>query len=325
MKITYLVGAGASCNCLPLGDELVKDFGDFKGLLKSSLEPNTDLKKDYRKDVSQLARDCEYIFNEANKHGSFDTYAKKLWLTNTDKDLNMLKSCLSTYFLYKQKFTKGDPRYDKFWASILAKDLLIKFPNEINIITWNYDFQFKSSLTPYFEEHISQLGYPYFFPTSLVTENSFFVYPLNGIAGPYKDGSKMIWPDSDWHSHAAAYQHPYAGNLSNYYKESFNKEKLIKFAWEGTDEELQYILPILIHTKVLVIIGYSFPFFNRDTDIKLFKALSGIEKIYYQVLNPSKSFLHNRFKKVCPLLNNQEYEKFIEIIEPGQFYLPEEL
>ena len=44
----------------------------------------------------------------------------------------------------------------------------------------------------------------------------------------------------------------------------------------------------MMHTKVIVIIGYSFPYFNREIDKLLFKDLGGIDKIYIQDLNGEK-------------------------------------
>jgi hypothetical protein len=158
-KITYLLGAGASCNALPL-------VNDFKDRLKSfynkrlwealqsqfaiertnghELFPyNGQYGKDFMESISWLS-------NIAEKHASIDTYAKKLFIKNDNnalKDLHKLKSTLSCYLLLEQSLEMTDKRYDNFFASILTNDIsgIPKLHNDVNIITWNYDTQLEKS------------------------------------------------------------------------------------------------------------------------------------------------------------------------------------
>ncbi|PSR03910.1 MAG: hypothetical protein BRD50_04955 [Bacteroidetes bacterium SW_11_45_7] len=52
------------------------------------------------------------------------------------------------------------------------------------------------------------------------------------------------------------------------------------------------------NNEILILIGYSFPFFNRKVDREIFNELksSGVfKKIYFQDLNNSGEFLRSQF------------------------------
>jgi len=70
----------------------------------------------------------------------------------------------------------------------------------------------------------------------------------------------------------------------------------------------------------LVIIGYSFPFFNREVDRTLFDSMINLKKIYYQDINAIK--LIDRLQAVQQRINAKQ---IIPITETGQFFLPYEL
>ena len=73
-------------------------------------------------------------------------------------------------------------------------------------------------------------------------------------------------------------------------------------------------------TTILVIIGYSFPYFNRKTDAQIFNKLkeSGkLKKIYFQNPYLDGSFLKNQFD-----LGNIDVEHIVRI---DSFYVPMEL
>jgi hypothetical protein len=46
----------------------------------------------------------------------------------------------------------------------------------------------------------------------------------------------------------------------------------------------------LLRIEVLVIIGYSFPFFNREVDNALFMQMTSLKKIYIQDVNPQNIY-----------------------------------
>ena len=74
---------------------------------------------------------------------------------------------------------------------------------------------------------------------------------------------------------------------------------------------------ILLNTTILIIIGYSFPFFNRDIDRGILNRMKNLNKIYVQV--PEKD--HNAIKERLESLRSDLPEiAFIKDIE--LFYIP---
>ena len=109
-------------------------------------------------------------------------------------------------------------------------------------------------------------------------------------------------------------------------------ESGISFAWERDTSEISEaifnrILKPIQHTKYLVAVGYSFPFFNREVDRKIFGNLPELEKVYVQGadLEDSKNLV-NRIESIF-VDRDQSYPKItIKAVEDkNQFFLPPEL
>jgi hypothetical protein len=73
-------------------------------------------------------------------------------------------------------------------------------------------------------------------------------------------------------------------------------------------------------TNVLVVIGYSFPFFNREIDRKIIKAMSKIHKVYFQSKEPDA--LVERFQAIIPGIKTEALKPITDV---EQFLLPNEL
>ena len=75
---------------------------------------------------------------------------------------------------------------------------------------------------------------------------------------------------------------------------------------------------IFSETDILIIIGYSFPNFNKEIDKMLFDKLKGrATKIYFQDPNASEAFINQ-------LINNNETEVVCDRVKKDNFYLPYE-
>ena len=81
-------------------------------------------------------------------HATIDTYARKLYLTKRYRDLERLKSLLCAFFLWEQLEHRPDGRYDTFLANVLDNQTL-NIPEEISIISWNYDSQIELAFSSY--------------------------------------------------------------------------------------------------------------------------------------------------------------------------------
>ncbi|MDB2462896.1 hypothetical protein N9W61_02200 [Algibacter sp.] len=59
----------------------------------------------------------------------------------------------------------------------------------------------------------------------------------------------------------------------------------MSFAWENFGKELKFYSDLrdsIENTDILIVIGYSFPFFNRKIDKFILDSMDGLEKIYVQ-------------------------------------------
>lgn len=78
---------------------------------------------------------------------------------------------------------------------------------------------------------------------------------------------------------------------------------------------------VMFDTNVLVIIGYTFPFFNREIDRRILSKLKPYAKIYIQDLNPQ--YVKQNLQAV--LTDAQRNMHITELERTDQFYLPPEL
>jgi hypothetical protein len=105
-----------------------------------------------------------------------------------------------------------------------------------------------------------------------------------------------------------------------------NSQPLLSFAWEidlGNKIIMNEAILATQRTKTLVIIGYSFPYFNRAIDRSLFDGMHYLSKIYIQDPNAG-----NMIQMVDELVNHLPARNKVEIvpfIDASQFLIPNEL
>ena len=102
-----------------------------------------------------------------------------------------------------------------------------------------------------------------------------------------------------------------------------NNSTHLSFAFDdnyASEKITRCIDNIIKRTDVLVIIGYTFPFFNRDTDRKILQYIKPNTKIYIQDLNPER--IKQSLTAVLP--NFPEEQIFLKK-DVDQFFLPPEL
>lgn len=80
----------------------------------------------------------------------------------------------------------------------------------------------------------------------------------------------------------------------------------VRFAWENesiSTEAITMANKKIKDADIIVVIGYSFPYFNREVDRQLFRGLENIgpnKKIYLQAPSDSIESIENRFKAILP-------------------------
>lgn len=103
---------------------------------------------------------------------------------------------------------------------------------------------------------------------------------------------------------------------------------LLNFAWENKDK-FQYLnsskypsARTLSDTEYLIVIGYSFPFFNRHFDRTFLKKMTKLKKIYVQ---SEPNHVDSLISKIQSFDVFPESVKYIPVKDTTQFYLPPEL
>lgn len=319
-QVLYILGAGASANVLPIINDII--YGNKivqKGLMAELIEFTTKLAT-----WSQYQHYLE-LCNEAKAFTTPDTFAKFLYATNRDDDYIKFKRIISSYFFWKEHVEPNktkclDRRVISFITTL--SDNAGNFPKDVNIISWNYDSQFitaidnarktvkNNSFVPNFK------NFPLNYDTTIDKAELNFVH-LNGIAGYTYDldanrklnklgnANEPLWTFQNMRNYSQ-------GDIASRIKDvvdlfsAENENLLISYAWESefksirdyhfANEKLEYAKALALDTDILVVIGYSFPFFNRDIDKEIFKEMRmGLNKIYFQDPYLDGKFLYSQF------------------------------
>lgn len=353
-KIIYYIGAGASYGNknkrelldegtkderllvhegLPVVNEIAKSLVAFQeavrnvNIIGSTTYTFMNRYKTSGVDVnitrSLLLEDIKELYKAAKEHSTIDTYAKKLYLTRQERQLKKLKNVLATFFTWIQLESKVDQRYDTFLANILQMDNL-SLPLNISVISWNYDSQFELAYKNYSNNNLpiyDKLG-----DNSMQLNQHYGqIFKLNGSAnfGNFNMVDYVL-------THRERDVDPLI-QLIEYYGHleadttalGFEFQSHLSFAWESTERQKEMITTInqiTSDTEAVVVIGYSFPYFNREIDRAIFSKVPTLKTIYIQ--DPSPESVEPSLRAVLDENRNVkiEYQK-----DCTQFYLPREL
>lgn len=302
-NITYLFGAGASAGSDPKDPivPLVKDFPDkinefrtWVGKIRlNSIEELDDVRDKLIDDITSVHRGCK-------KHASIDTFARELSHKEKNEELVILKSVLDAFLIYYQfKEFRLDKRYDAFIAGILTRAINdeLFFPGNIKILSWNYDIQFELTSRNYIER-IGTEALTRYKLQMIPHQSNYQIVPdwfsyvkLNGSSGAEIIDDKY---QRRWQEYITFIDSPcdegFLSQLLRSYKERKEESKIsaLTFAWEHSPmamHSLESAKAIAEITNTLVVIGYSFPSFNRSVDKALLRAMKSLREIIIQVPN----------------------------------------
>lgn len=335
-KFTYLIGAGASFNSLPVVGDIIPKMRDcikkfqstverkqnyFYNILK--LSPNTK---------NQIKDDFEDICNKASNFSTIDTYAKHLYLLNKVEQLKKLKKVLSIFFTIEQSYNKVDKRYDSFFATLLSLEnrKLKPFPNNITLLSWNYDYQFELSLLKFLNTDNQSEVEDFFniYPRKNIKEKqSCGLFKLNGTAASFNNTQsgfdRIIIDNSNLFDDITKEEaeNELVRRIFNYYG-SYNHaltNPVLNFAWEDDNKVTIDVRKKAEHftsdTEILIVIGYSFPTFNRDIDRKIISNMRNLKKVYLQIPEPDIKNVEQRFRAI------KEYNYDTEFFEDEKTHL----
>lgn len=340
-KITYLLGAGASFHSCPIWKEQGAKMID----LAKSVHPNATFaeteKNTYPNDLAGMFWNMGHHGIKANEFNTIDTYAKKLYLNESWNQLNDLKTSISMFFtiwqsinekklkIYDQntnRFKVIDQRYISLLATCLEKSSNKSRPklnDNVRFVTWNYDLQLEAAYKLFcidIEWGNIDKGFS-FMPDENNSTKNLCVCHLNGFHGYYGTGKSF--------NHILDITEGLSLNkiieAIEFVPTSVKNKQIsfapyINYAWEK-DSPLAKIAreqarKFFAVTDILIIIGYSFPSFNREIDKDLLDSCKDhVQKIIFQDPNGSAEYLSEAF---------DIDKKKIEIITDNmhQFILP---
>ncbi|WP_179337317.1 hypothetical protein [Winogradskyella ludwigii] len=359
MNVTYLLGAGASFEALPIVNKIPGRLEVFASQFKlSSLnylllhKQKSNIAEKYLLNINspkiqeekfntikQFHGDILWLKNESEKHTSIDTFAKKLYLQGGN-DLKKLKYILSCFFLYEQTLN-FDKRYDSFFASIL--DDLSKIPNELKVISWNYDSQLEIAFNNFANSNIKNTRKTLnIFSKGNKNEtnkrnNEFSIFKVNGTTNVTDKDNEVYDLILDFDIKEE--------NLITSFLELYESKILfdnhkpnMSFAWENFNSNSNFYNDLANsakNTDVLIVIGYSFPFFNRKIDKFILDSMPKLKKIYVQDPNNADDIIE-KIKGLKPWQTTQitiksppglkattkDIIEFIPKTFTDQFYIP---
>jgi hypothetical protein len=348
-KITFLLGAGASYQACPVWKEQGEKMIE---LSKTYLKDNAETFNDHFKFVGDPEKLLYYqigkIGKRAQEFGTVDTYARKLYLNNETNELGNLKIAVSLFFLLWEvsldpikcrvteskayDFKQIDPRYISLVSTIIEsiESNQIKIKDNIKFVTWNYDLQLERAIESFNVRYTIDGNHAADYIFKLA--DSHFICHLNGHYGitNNRNSNDRYNILRLFNNSTKKYKIPeiierikYLGDNIPVIQNDTTFEEYINYAWEKNtraQEARDKAKSIFEETEILVIIGYSFPSFNKSIDSMLFEQLRGKEmKIYFQDPKPRKDYIN-------ALIKEHNISTNVEFItdENDQFFLPYE-
>jgi hypothetical protein len=330
-KFLYYFGAGASCNVLPLARTVKVNSRDIPGLPDAlqSFDLNELSKLGMDSNVAEKFKlRFEDLANKARPYDDVDTYAKFLYIKGKTEEFDELKQTLALFFVIRQRLLPScDKRYLPWLIALLESK---RFPDNVKVVSWNYDFQIETAFTSIDADKESVTHSPgsfihtpgslSYFPNIDPTFSDYerlSVIHLNGIAGIVNESLSNT---------SSAFQPKYENNNEEFvnYLQTAKFHTRFHFAWEHGDYHAnltKHLSTLLDKVKYLVVVGYSFPFYNRKVDKEIFDILKrnkGLKKIYFQDPVLSGEDLRSKF-------DLWEELPIVPIKQTDSFHIPFEL
>lgn len=332
LNITYILGAGASHGALPTVSEMDAAVAAQLTWLEDLNKAGTiDLDDEYWSHLNFFAE-------RAKEYGTFDTYARSLFILEEKEELKLLKLHLSFFFAFElfhespaynhnglvYTKTRGiDVRYYGWLATILEGSITL--PSNIRVLSWNYDIQMEYALS----KHLRLEKVPDLYQSNVIgirrdlstagknTKELPFLLHLNGVAGILEDAPGRLrylfeyvnaGINKEENLQRIAQQYAYVTSQRNEFLERFVNS--FSFAWEDhtfTNATRNYANTIMDETDILVIVGYSFPSFNRKWDLTLLRQFinNSRQPKTKRIVVQNRSTKEETFKHIVRLEENQ--------------------
>ena len=147
---------------------------------------------------------------------------------------------------------------------------LIALPDNLRIVTWNYDTQLEKAFYGFCDDD------------KLVVDNITFsknIKRLNGYCGTIKPGHLGTEFNVPWKGSEDDVFSTVIRMFAAYMTSNNAVPADIKFAWETTTDVFsRNIQQVVQDSTILIVIGYSFPFFNREADQTILNSMASLKK-----------------------------------------------
>jgi len=345
-KIVYLFGAGASFHSLPI-------YRDFYNRLNFFVEYMKPPDLELTNHNSEIYNRLQEIMMELPNYGTPDALVRRYFLLGDKMNESLLKNLISTYIIFEQLpkskeldgqirnvlSNKGikdkenndltnsivkqiDPRYLSFLTTVLDVDRYDGADwNDIEVISWNYDSQFELAYSMLFkseflESHQYLNDYSWMAGSAQHIHSGMKLIKLNGSATYFvRREENPVYIDLKYNDDTKN-----RGKLFELLYDSHEYYNCLRFAWEvnksDIDNARKKAKSILQKENfVLVIVGYSFPDFNRRIDRDIFRDCKA-SKVYVQ--DPQADHVIKRLSEVNASLANSS----VPISDKDTFHIP---
>jgi len=331
-KVLYILGAGASAGAVPILKEWVAEFKVFSECLElmiAGVEENPKVpesnKSKFRQKLEIILKDCKWLLENSRSQYTVDTFAKKLFITNNDEGLKRLKKIVSTFLIFyhtqetlyvspvggrnpKIPHQVRDQRYETLLSYLLGKGDT-RIPENVKFISWNYDAQLELALGEFVLDTESIIG--------TVTNNYSQHYKVNGTIATLDitdSNLKKIDMPFYWMFH-----HEYEPqDLVTLCYDTIGFGSGISYAWEkpAVSQVAERLTTMNLDSITeVVVIGYSFPFFNSSIDqVILTSVMKKLPNIYLQ-------YPENEHKKILEKIRSLQIPRFSQVETAGKVTL----
>lgn len=354
-KIVYLLGAGASKNALPIVTEMPEAFSAQWQRLRVWNDRST-LGHLNGNSLDRYSAYLERMATWSRQYGTIDTYARSLFIRGEHQALDELKLHLTLFFVIEQaihsfsalsrpaqnqyyKHDQIDTRYMGWLALLLERDSTIN--DRVKIISWNYDLQIDHAIALFKGFHDIGLTYSNekvrIYPN--LTDGSYSaefadVVRLNGVAGltTFPHGRRQLY--TGVLGNDAGINELLRAIFSLYHQYDQREQLTLRcatetftFAWENNAtarESIRLAKNAMTHADIAVVIGYSFPSFNRNVDKALFQSFISPRESRKQIILQNPTLTPETFIQRVGLTQSSNLKVSSEQ-NLEQFYIPSQL
>lgn len=275
----------------------------------------------------------EWLKECCHNYPTIDTYAKQLFVVEGENGETYLhlKYALSLLFTLLQSMDTRDLRYDAFIAALVDKNGCLS--KDVSILSWNYDSQIELAYSGFMQEtdrRIDKIWDKLNVLSKTIPSKTFgnndvknvlSLTKLNGSALLFDTQSSIIW-DFQFNPNVKqcapdTFNQMFGGAVSN-------AQTTLSFAWEDAfsasfNNRIEQIAP---HASALVVIGYSFPYVNREVDRYILNKMGHLSTIYVQDKDPDSVIQNLKSVLDRQVLSDIKIEPIFQL---GQFIIPREL